>query len=162
MLCRLVGAGCWRGDGRSLLRGRDVGIQRRRYGGFLLFAETVEEGEEAVEVAFEHHTDALGGLGRAQVVVLVVVAVVGFQAPASFAVEQILKVEVADELTAVQSVVAVAEVAVEQQPVVEQPRRQGHVHLHVAEIATVAAEGRRDVPVVGNLPEQIAELRGDG
>ncbi len=91
-------------------------------------------------------------MGRAQIIILVIVAVIGFKAPHPFAVEDILQVEITDKLVGVQTIIPIAEIPVKKQPVVEQPRRKRHVDLYIREIPPVAAEGRGDVPVVGNLP----------
>ena len=45
-----------------------------------LFASAEQSGQEMIEIAFEHYAYALCGQCRAQVVVLVVEVVVGFQA----------------------------------------------------------------------------------
>ena len=76
--------------------------------------------EQVVEVVLEHDADALGGQRVADVVVLVVAAVVCLQSEIAVLCEQVLNVEVSDKAVAVHRVVAVAEVAVEQQAVVEQ------------------------------------------
>lgn len=108
----LLPGGCFDGVCRDCCSG---GI-----GGSRFFLFGFEPGGEGVEVAAEHYADALGGGGGADIVVLVIVAVVCFQAPCPLGCEQVLNVEVSDELVGVQRFVAVAEVAVEQQSVVEQ------------------------------------------
>ena len=76
--------------------------------------------QEVVEVVLEHNAYALRCECIADVVVLVVVAVVGFEPEISVFGQEVFDVEVADKVVAVHSVVGVAEVAVEQQAVVEQ------------------------------------------
>lgn len=82
-----------------------------------LFAAGAEEG---VEVVFEDEADALGGQGGLYVEVAVVEVVVGFEAPVAASVEEVFDVEVSDELVVVEGFVAIAEVAVEKEAVVEQ------------------------------------------
>ena len=90
-----------------------------------------QETENVVEIVFEHDANALGGSGGAHVVVLVVVMIIGFQAYSALTVEEILDVEVADKLIGIERFVAVTEVAVEQQAVVEQARREGEIDLDI-------------------------------
>ena len=78
------GGGVWRG-GRDGSDGQGGG--RKRGGGRLAAPEEgTEEGGEGVEVLAEDYAYALGGEGGAEIVVLVVVAVVGFQAECALAV----------------------------------------------------------------------------
>ena len=85
-----------------------------------MVSQRTQEGEDIVKVALEHHSYALCGQSATQIVVLVIVAVVGFETYRSGAVEEIFDVKVAYERVVVKRFVAVAEVAVEQQAVVEQ------------------------------------------
>ena len=78
-----------------------------------------QEIEEFVEVAAEHDAHALGRLRRPHVEVAVVVAVICLQAPCASFVEKVFYIEVAYKLVAVERFVAITEVAVENQPVVE-------------------------------------------
>lgn len=80
------------GDGWRFCGGGGVGF------GVGFFAEPgAKEREYVVEVAFEDDSDALGCQGALDVVVLVVVAVVGFESDCSHSVEEVFDVEVADE-----------------------------------------------------------------
>ena len=107
-----------------------------------------------------HNAHALGGEGVAHIVVLVVEVVVGLESQRATAVEQILDVKVANEVAAlVVGVVAVAEVAVKQQSVVEQLAGEGKVDLHVAEVAPLAAEIGRDAPLLAHLAQDVGQLR---
>lgn len=82
--------------------------------------DAAEEAENIVKIVLEHDAYALGGVGCTDVIVLVVVVVVGFQANGALAIEEIFDVEVADELVGVERFVAITEVAVEEQSVIEQ------------------------------------------
>ena len=118
--------------------------------------------EKRVEVAAEHNAHALCGGGGAYVVVLVVVAVVSLQAPCAAGCEQVFDVEVAYKLVCVQALVAVSEIAVEEQTVVEQSARQCHVYFHIREVAAVAAQIGRDAPVVAQFAQHARQARGNG
>ena len=109
----------------------------------------------------EHHAYTLSGEGALDVVVLVVEVVVSLEANVAVLCEQILYIEVAYEVgvSGIHRVVAVAEVAVEEQSVVEQLARQSKLHLDVTEVALVAAEVRRYAPVFAELTEYAAQLR---
>ena len=146
-----------RGFGLSRLRGGADRVDSRFGPGAPL-----EEVAPETEIVTQHDAHALGGEGRLDVVVLVVVVVVGLEPYGAALVEQILQVEVADEGIVVHRVVAVTEVPVENQPVVEQLAREGQVYLHVGEVALFAAEVWRDVPVVAQLSQDVAQLRREG
>lgn len=118
--------------------------------------------QEVVEVVLEHNAYALRCECIADVVVLVVVAVVGFEPEISVFGQEVFDVEVADKVVAVHSVVGVAEVAVEQQAVVEQSARQSELDFYVGEVAFVGVEVRRDSPIVVDLPEHTCELTRNG
>lgn len=90
------------GDGGGVRRGDGVAA-----------AVWPQEVEHAVEVALEDDADTLCRRRRAYVVVAVVEAVIGLETYGARAVEEVLKVEVADELCVVERFVAVSEVAVE-------------------------------------------------
>ena len=111
---------------------------------------------------FENEADALGRQGGFNVEVAVVEVVIGFQAPVALARQQVFDVEVANELVGVQSFVAITEIAVEQQAVIEQVAGYCHVEFHVGEGAAVGAEVGGEGEVVAELAENVAELRGDG
>ena len=76
--------------------------------------------EKIVEVVFKHHSYALSGQSIADVIVLVVVAVVCFKADISVFGQKILNVKVADKAVVVHCSIAIAEVSVEQKSVVKQ------------------------------------------
>lgn len=84
--------------------------------------------------------------------------VVGFQPQVSAAVQEIFNVEITDESCLRRGPVAVAEVAVYEQAVVEQAGGESQIHLSVGEVSFVAAERRRDAPFVGNLSEDVCDL----
>ena len=68
-----------------------------------------------------HDAYALSRESIAQIVILVVEVVIGLEPESALVIQQILDVKVSDEVgvTRAVGIVAVAEVAVEQQPVVE-------------------------------------------
>ena len=111
-----------------------------------------------------HDAYSLCREGIAQIVVLVVEVVIGFEPEGSLAVEQVFQVKIANEIgvTRVVGVVAVTKVAVEQQAVVEQLARQGHIHLHIAEVTLIGAHIGRNRQVVGHLAQNVAQLPGNG
>ena len=82
-----------------------------------------QETENVVEIVFEHDANALGGSCCAHVVVLIVIMIIGFQSDSALTVEKILDIEVADKLIGIERLVAVAEIAVEQQAIVEKALR---------------------------------------
>lgn len=136
LLCRSVGRSDYGGvGGERPGRGRG-GSQGDDGSGFAPAEEGAQEGGKGVEILAQDDADTLGGQGRAQVIVLVVVAVIGFQAEVARTVKEVFKLEVSDKLVGVQALVAIAEIAVEKQPVVEQPRGQGDIDLNVREIPT--------------------------
>lgn len=114
------------------------------------------------KVAFEYEAGTLCGEGRLDVVVPVVVVVIGFEAEVSVAVKQVFEIEVADEGVVAGGVVAITEVSVEYQPVVEQLTGKGQFKLDVRKIAFVASDLCTDVPFVADLPQQVVELRREG
>ena len=118
--------------------------------------------QEAVEIVLEHNADALCCQGVADVVVLVVVAIVGFKSEVAVFGKEVFDVEVADKVVAVHCVVGVSEVAVEQQTVVEQSARQGELDFDVGEVAFVGVEVRRNRPVVVDLTEHTCQLARTG
>lgn len=70
------------------------------------------DAEHIVEVAFVHNSDALRGLCRAQVIILVIIAIVGLQSPSTGFIQQVFNVDVTDKLVGVNRAVAVTEVSV--------------------------------------------------
>ena len=84
----------------------------------LLFG--AEKSEEIIEVLFENNAYALSCLSSADIIILVIIAVVSFQTPRSFWIEQIFDIKVTDKLVGVELFVAIAKVAVEQQTIIEQ------------------------------------------
>ena len=62
----------------------------------------------------------------------------------AFAVKQVLKVEIPNEIgvSRVESVVAITKITIENQPVVEQLTRQSEINLHITEVALVTANVR--------------------
>ena len=113
----------------------------------------------AVEIALEHYSHTLSGKSRFDIEILVVVAVVGLQPYRATSIQEIFYIEIAYELVVVQRLVAIAEITVHQQTVIQQMAGQRQIHLHIRKIALIAPEIRRYIPVVAQLAEHIAELR---
>ena len=118
--------------------------------------------EQPFEVVFENDTYALCCQGVAHIIVFIVVAVVCLQADIAVFCQQVLNVEVADKVVAVHGVVAVAEVAIQQQAVVQQSAGKGKFHFHVREVAFVAVEVRCNGPFVAELSQYVRQLVGYG
>ena len=115
----------------------------------------VEDFGKAAEVPFEHHADPLCGERRFDVVVAVVVVVVGFEPHITAFVEQVFEVEVAYESIAVDLIVTVPEVPVQDKPVVEQLAGQGQFDFDIGKIAFVASDIGADVQFVADLSQHV-------
>ena len=108
---------------------------------------------------------ALRGHGVAHVVVtLVVEVVVSLEPHGALPVEEVFEIEVADKVAVarVVGVIAIADVAVKDEAVVEQLAGERHIDLDVAKVATVGAEVGRNGPIVAQLAQHGGELRRDG
>ena len=84
--------------------------------------------------------------------------VVGFQSYIAAFVEQVFEVEVADKRIVVDGVVAVTDISVDDEPVVEELARQCYFDLYIGKIAFVAAQIGSDIDVFIDLPQQVIEL----
>ena len=99
-----------------------------------------------VEIMLPDDADALGRQRVAQVVILIVEVVIGLEPDGALVVQQILNLKITDEIgvAGTVSVITIAEVAVKQQPVIQQLARQRHIHLDIAEVAFVSTDVRRN------------------
>ena len=108
-----------------------------------------------IEVAFQAYAYALRGDGRFGEVAVVGFAV-GFQAYVSAGGEQPLHVEIADEIACCGGIVAIAEVSIDEQAVVQQASRKQAFHVHVAPTHFAGAEVGADIPIAV-VPEYVGE-----
>ena len=109
----------------------------------------------------EYHSHSLCGHGIAHVVVLVIEVVVSLEPDRALAVEQVFQVEVSNEvaIATIEGIVAITEVSVENKTIIKQLARECQVDLHIAKVALVTTQVRRNLPVVANLSQYARELR---
>ena len=123
----------------------------------------VEEFLPVTEVPLEEQADALcgeGGLGEVAVVGLVV----ALQADVAGGGEEPLDVEVAHEVGVGELVVAVAEVAVDEEAVVQEASGEHALDFHVRPALVARAEVGAEVPLaaVDDVGEHVVELSRQG
>ena len=117
--------------------------------------------EGVLEIEFKFHTHALSGHCAAHIIILVVEVIICLESQGAPSVEQILYIEITYEIAVagVHAIVAITEVTIEYQSIVEQLTRKCQVHFHIGEVALIASEIRRYASVFTQLAKHIRELR---
>ena len=77
--------------------------------------------------------------------------IVSLEAQSAVPRQKIFDIEIADKRGLRNAAVAIAEITVDNQPVVEQLRRQGQIHLHIREVVSVRFKGWIERHLVGDL-----------
>ena len=121
---------------------------------------TTQEIKRGVEIVLPDDAHTLSCQGVAHIVILVVEVIVSLKSQCATAIEQIFDVKITDKIAVagVVGVVAVAKIAVEDETVVEQLAGESQIDLHVAKVAFLASEVRRDAPFLAHLSQHAREL----